>query len=118
MRLKSTHFVAALIRSQSVAGGFATVIRKGAAEAGTIFILHRRPDAAGGVATDLYGPAPQAALEDADAATRVFECLAEAAGDSALEAALARETRFDPDCWVVELEAPRLPEELVIIAPR
>jgi hypothetical protein len=102
MRLKSNIWVAAYIRRCHVEGAFAVVRRRGAEEAGAIFIKVNRLD---GMA-DLYGPAPQAALLDAEPAERVFSpALAnQPALEADVEARLARELRFDTDLWIVEVE--------------
>ena len=55
MRLKSGIWVAAYLRRCDVEGVFAAVRRRGAEEAGTIFIKVNRLDGTG----TLYGPAPQ-----------------------------------------------------------
>jgi hypothetical protein len=57
--------------------------------------------------SDLFGPAPQSTIETG-AADRMFAaCLAsQPAPDAEIEAYLARETKFDPDLWIVEVEDP------------
>ena len=99
MRLKSDIFVSALIRRVFAQGGYAAVLRKGAEDAGAIFIRQRSRLGM----ESLYGPAPQSFLEDAMPG-RLFEIRLEAAEADAVDQALAREIRFDPDCWVVEIE--------------
>ena len=103
MRLKSGIWVAAYLRRCNVEGVFAAVRRRGAEEAGAIFIKINRLDGTG----ILYGPAPQAVFEDARPADRVFSIVAgrgAPAADSEVEARLLREIRFDPDLWIVEVE--------------
>ena len=103
MRLKSGIWVAAYLRRCNVEGVFAAVRRRGAEEAGAIFIKINRLDGTG----VLYGPAPQAVFDDARPAERVFSIVVgrEApAPDNKIEERLVRETRFDPDLWVVEVE--------------
>ena len=103
MRLKSGIWVAAYLRRCNVEGVFAAVRRRGAEEAGAIFIKINRLDGTG----ILYGPAPQAVFDDARPAERVFSIVVgrEApASDSKIEERLVREIRFDPDLWVVEIE--------------
>ena len=65
MRLKSGIWVAAYVRRCNVEGVFAAVRRRGADEAGAIFIKINRLD---GTAT-LYGPAPQTAFDEASPPT-------------------------------------------------
>lgn len=104
MRLKTEIVVSALIRRVFGLGGFAAVEKKGAEEAGAIFIRQRFRD---GLET-LYAPAPQSFFgEDDDAGNgigRKFEVRAERVEAETLRETLARELRFDPDLWLVELE--------------
>jgi hypothetical protein len=102
MRLKSAIWVAAYIRRCQVEGIFAAVRRRGAEEAGAIFIKVNRLDGT----ADLYGPAPQAMFDEARPADRAFSVplKAQPAPEADVEAYLARETRFDPDVWIVETE--------------
>lgn len=97
-RLRSDIFVAALIRQAEVDGAFAAVTHKGVAEAGAVFVKVARLDRS----ADLYGPAPQS-LADDDGGRR-FERLFVAAPEFEVDERLQRERRFDPDCWVVEIE--------------
>ncbi|MGV3553161.1 DUF1491 family protein [Rhizobium sp.] len=100
MRVVTDLFVSALVRRVFAAGGFAAVERKGAAEAGAVFIRQRFRD---GLET-LYGPAPQSLFGEGDQDRR-FEIRAERCQATECEAIIAREARFDPDLWLVELEA-------------
>src|SRR5215831_14636083 len=102
MRLKSAMWVAAYIRRCQVEGIFAAVRRHGAEEAGAIFIKVSRLDGT----ADLYGPAPQAAFDEAQPSDRAFSPLlkTQPAPEADVEAYLAREARFDPDVWIVESE--------------
>ncbi len=102
MRLKSAIWVAAYLRRCQVEGAPAVVLRRGAEEAGAIFVRICRLDGT----SDLYGPAPQSAVEIGRGADRSFApSLAERpAPDAAVEACLAREMKFDPDLWIVEVE--------------
>jgi hypothetical protein len=106
MRLKSVVWVSAYVRRCNVEGVFAAVRRRGAEEAGAIFIkVNRLDDSA-----DVYGPAPQAAfggdIDDAAALDRAFSPAMKTmpAPDAEAEAYLARQIRFDPDVWIVETE--------------
>lgn len=102
MRLKSGIWVAAYIRRCQVEGAFAAVRRRGAEEAGAIFIKVNRLNGT----ADLYGPAPQSAFLESRPAERGFSvCLkTQPASESDVEAYLAREIRFDPDVWFIEIE--------------
>jgi hypothetical protein len=99
-RLRSDIFVAAYIRRRNGENAFAVVRRKGAAEAGAIFVCIDRLDGT----ADLYGPAPQAAFDEARP-ERLFQRLTKAGATPAdVSERLARETRFDPDVWIVDVE--------------
>jgi hypothetical protein len=103
MRLKSGIWVAAYLRRCGVEGVFAAVRRRGAEEAGAIFIKINRLDGTG----TLYGPAPQTAFGEARPADRMFTVLVGRklpAAESDIEARLVKEIRFDPDLWIVEVE--------------
>jgi hypothetical protein len=101
MRLKSGVWVAAYVRRCFVEGAFAAVRRRGAEEAGAIFVKVSRLD---GMA-DVYGPAPQTAFSG-DELDRAFSPAMKTmpASDADAEAYLARQIRFDPDLWIIETE--------------
>lgn len=101
MRLKSALWVAAYLRRCQIEGCSAVVRRRGAEEAGAIFVRICRLDGT----SELFGPAPQSALEP-DGLDRIFvACLAsQPAPDAEIETYLSRETKFDPDLWIVEVE--------------
>jgi hypothetical protein len=91
MRLKSEIFVSALVRRVFGLGAYAAVLRKGAGEAGAIFIRQRSR-----LGTEtLYAPAPQSLFDD-PAPGRLFEIRLDAAEADAVDQAIAREIRFDP----------------------
>jgi len=112
-RLTSEFFVSALTRRVFNAGGFAAVMRKGAAEAGAVFLVFRGRDGL----CRLVGPAPQSGYgEEAglgEGVGRRFSVVAEGLDDAALEKRIERETRFDADVWFVELDTATPAEELV-----
>jgi hypothetical protein len=87
--------------------GFAAVLRKGATEAGSIFIRVRHRSGL----SDLYGPSPQTAYETDQPQDRLFALLQASASDTDIDAKLERETRFDSDLWIVELELGNAPAE-------
>ena len=94
-RLKSGLYVKALIRRAEVAGAAAFVVRRGAEEAGALFLKIARLD---GTCTVLN----QARRGDGELVwTKPL-------GDSAAEADAAKyfekQMRFDPDLWIVEIE--------------
>lgn len=101
MRLKSAIWVSAYIRRCQVEGVQAVLRRRGAEEAGAIFIKVSRLDGT----ADLYGPAPQTAFDDRPVDRMFIACLPQPASpDADVEARLTRESRFDPDLWIVEVE--------------
>jgi hypothetical protein len=100
MRIRSDFFVQAYVRRRNSENAFAVVRRRGAAEAGAIFVMIDRRNGQ----ADLYGPAPQS-LVDGDPATRRFQKIsAEQATPVEAEARLQREMRFDPDVWIIDVE--------------
>ena len=104
MRLKSALWVAAYLRRCQVEGAFAVVRRRGAEEAGAIFVRISRLDGT----SDLYGPAPQSAFDASRGADRTFiaSLKDQPALDAAVETYLAREMKFDPDVWIIEVDEP------------
>jgi hypothetical protein len=102
MRLKSAIWVSAYLRRCQIEGAFAAVRRRGAEEAGAVFIKVNRLDGT----AQLFGPAPQSVFDDAQPSDRAFaRCITdESAVEAVIEAYLSREIRFDPDVWIVEVE--------------
>ena len=68
MRLKSAIWVSAYIRRCMVEGAYAVVRRRGAEEAGAIFVKIDRLDGT----ADVYGPAPQTEFDVARSGDRAF----------------------------------------------
>jgi hypothetical protein len=102
MRLKTALWVAAYLRRCQVEGIAAVVRRRGAEEAGAVFIRIDRLDGT----SDLFGPAPQSEFDAARDTDRAFapSLKERPAPDAAVEAYLAREIKFDSDVWIVEAE--------------
>ena len=102
MRLKTAIWVAAYVRRCHIEGAFAAVRRRGAEEAGAIFIKLNRLDGT----AEIFSPAPQTAFEDSHPADRAFSpgLPAQPAPEADAEAYLNRQIRFDPDVWIVEVE--------------
>jgi hypothetical protein len=101
--LRSNIWVAAYLRRCGVEGVSAVLRRRGAAEAGAIFV---KVDHLDGHAT-LYGPAPQSLAADAPVGVdRIFTRAHSGAfiDSGAAEERLKREIAFDPDLWIVEVE--------------
>ena len=99
MRVTTDLWVSALVKRVFSGGGFAAIAKRGASEAGAVFVIVR--DRLGGAV--LFGPAPQTSYDTAKPDERFFTryALEDAA---ALDARLEKEKRFDPDIWVVEIE--------------
>ena len=103
MRLKSGIWVAAYLRRCQVEGVAAVLRRRGAEEAGAIFIKVSRLDGS----ADLYSPAPQSAFDEARPSERLYSPALKGMPlpEAEIEAYLGRQIRFDPDLWIVEVEA-------------
>jgi hypothetical protein len=100
VRVTSSLWVGAFVRRCYAAGAAAIVARKGAEEAGAIFVIVDRLDGR----SDLYAPAPQSAFSEGMPADRLFQKLLEHQGAAAIRKLIDRETRFDPDVWIVAVE--------------
>jgi hypothetical protein len=101
MRLKSSIWVAAYLRRCQTEGIFGAVRRRGAEEAGAVFVKLALLD---GNAM-LYGPAPQTAYDDSRPVERVFSPVSpQPVPEAVVEERLTKEIRFDSDVWIVEIE--------------
>ena len=94
-RLAASVFVGALLRLAEQEGGFGTVLAKGEATAGAVLILLAERGQPVELLERLLQPdgdyawkAPLAAAHNADDLARFLE----------------KRRRFDPDCWLVELD--------------
>jgi hypothetical protein len=101
MRLRSDIFVSALIRSAEANGAFALLRRRGAAEAGAIFVKIDRLDGL----TAVLAPVAQTS-ESQQGVDRQFSRAhsKEWIGAAEAEERLRREIAIDPDIWIVEIE--------------
>jgi hypothetical protein len=100
VRLKAGIFVAALTRRLFADGNMAAIEKRGSEEAGAIFIRIRHRDGS----ESLAAPAPQTAFDGDHPDGRLFELRKTRAPESEVSELIAREARFDPDIWVVEIE--------------
>src|SRR5260370_36671020 len=101
MRLKSRIWVAACVRRWQTEGIFGAVRRRGAEEAGAVFVKVALLD---GNAM-LYVPAPQTVYDDSRPIERIFTPTSpQPVPEPSVEARLVKEIRFDPDVWIVETE--------------
>jgi hypothetical protein len=94
-RLKAGLFVRALIRRVEVAGAHAFVVRKGAEEAGAIFLKVSRLDGSCYLLE-------QARRGEGDLVW--LKPLGDSVDDARSSAYFERQIRFDPDLWIVEIE--------------
>lgn len=100
-RLKSAIWVAAYLRRCHTEGIFGAVRRRGAEDAGAVFVKLALLDGRAW----LFTPAPQSAYDDSHPVERVFAPISpEAIAELAVEERIAKEIRFDPDAWIVEIE--------------
>lgn len=101
MRVTSELWVHAYLRRVAAAGGYAVVARKGAPEAGAIFIRVERADRL----NLLFVPAPHSAYDE-DASERRWSPLwqGEAKPSAQVDERLSREISFDADIWIVDVE--------------
>lgn len=102
MRVKSAVWVGAYLRRCSAEGIPAAVVRRGANEAGAVFVKVNRLDGTASV----LGPAPQSAFDDTRPAERRWVCSTgpDPITEADADAYLARQHRFDPDLWIIEIE--------------
>jgi hypothetical protein len=101
MRLKSAIWVAAYLRRCQTEGVFGAVRRRGAEEAGAVFVKVALLD---GTAM-LYAPAPQSAYDESRPVDRVFTASPpQPVEERKIEERLQKEISFDPDVWIVETE--------------
>jgi len=101
MRLKTNIWVAAYLRRCQGEGVFGAVRRRGAEEAGAVFIKVATMDGS----AMLYVPAPQTVYDESRPVERLFMPVSpEPMPEGTVEERLTREVRFDPDAWIVETE--------------
>jgi len=100
MRLKSELWVRAYLRRCQAQNVPAVIVRRGDEAAGAIFICVDRLDGT----VNLYSPAP-AGLSGTESDRRWVSCFGGRAAEG-MEAKLylQRQSSFDPDLWIVEIE--------------
>lgn len=95
MKFSTDIWVAALIRRAELGGGFAVVVRKGDARAGSVLVkVINRTDNS----VRLYAEATRADGET------IWMRPSRAETEAELDAYVERARRIDPDLWVVEVE--------------
>lgn len=97
--IRSDLWVSAFVRRHNDLGRMCVISRRGDPIAGQIFV---EVDHLNGTAS-LYTPAPSALREEGDA-DRVFQIRFERVEATKIGERIARETEFDPDLWVVNVE--------------
>ena len=97
-RLRSDFWVSAYLRRCGVEGVDAVLRKRGASEAGAVFV---KVDHLDGTAS-LYGPAPQLFVDDSG--ERLFTPVLQAVTPLDVEERMTRELRFDTDLWLVEVD--------------
>lgn len=109
-RLTSEFWVSAYLRQAALDGLVAVLRRRGAREAGAIFVKLDRLD---GTAA-LYGPAPQSLA--AEGGARRFQLVLDS-DPLSIEERVERERRFDSDLWLVEIENRKGDPRLDLVEP-
>lgn len=98
-RLRSDFWVSAHLRRCAVEGTDAVLRRRGAAEAGAIFVKVDRLD---GTAS-LFGPAPPSLSEDRPD-ERAFTPVLTNRPVLEVDDRIRREVSYDPDLWLIEID--------------
>ncbi len=101
IRVTTVMWFAAFMRRETARGAFVLAAKKGAQQAGAVFVVHNHLD---GTAT-LYGPAPQAFFDEEDSGERKFEKALTEKPMSDVDEYLAKQQNFDPDLWIIETES-------------
>ena len=101
MRLRSDFWVSAYIRRREIEGASAMLRRRGAAEAGAIFIKIDRLDGR----ACLYAPAPQSEIGERGVERQWTRAHREEWLEPAeIETRLRKQISYDPDIWIIEVE--------------
>jgi hypothetical protein len=103
-RLPAKLEVSGLIRRIETAGGFATIVRKGDPEGGSLLLIVNSRGCYFACLERILGI--RGAYEWHSAGPP------ESSSSTDLQAFLAKRTRFDPDLWVLELDIPH-PERFI-----
>jgi hypothetical protein len=98
-RLKSEIWIQAYLRRWFSAGGYGAVLRKGAPEAGAVYIVVNRLDGT----MNVFGPAPGPAYDDQGDRRWAMAANGPIAPPE-LSALIEKLSRIDPDIWVIEIE--------------
>lgn len=112
MRLKSELWVQAFLRQNEIEGRFGAVVKRGAAEAGAIFVIVNHLDGS----HHLFGPPPGSSIDEMGNRLWMVE-LSPPATAVDVDALLAKRRRFDTDIWIVEVEDRSGTAGLVAVPP-
>ncbi|MCT4654855.1 MAG: DUF1491 family protein [Cohaesibacter sp.] len=112
MRTTSDFWVSAYIRYRNDNNKPTVLMKRGALEAGAIFIRLDRLDGS----YDLYGPASQLAYtkEQQTQGDRLFSALLEKADVFAVMDKIEAEQKFDSDLWLIETECEEASHDLLL----
>lgn len=99
MRLKSALWVQAFLRQNQIDGKFGAVLRRGAEEAGAVYVVVNHLDGT----HHLLGPPPGSSIDEAGNRLWIAE-LSPPADAVAINAFIAKRAAYDSDIWVVEIE--------------
>ncbi|MEM7465097.1 MAG: DUF1491 family protein [Pseudomonadota bacterium] len=111
MRLQSHIWISAFMKKEMADGCYSTIIRKGASEAGAIFVVHNHLDGT----CSVYSQAPQAIFADEPDLDRRFEKVQDHVAEDQAAEWLGKQSSFDPDCWIVETERKNGTPDLLVI---
>src|SRR5262249_43503354 len=102
MAVKTAIWVAAHLRRCFGQGLTGVVARRGSDEAGSVFVRVILRDGS----IRLFGPAPGPAFDEQGRRRFLLRMTANRDESQGIEAMIAREVRFDPDLWVLEIDDP------------
>jgi hypothetical protein len=97
MSVKTEIWVQAFLRRHNAEGRYGVVVKRGAAEAGALYIIVNHLDGT----CHLFGPAPGGAYDERGDRRWVEESKGPEADATAI---LARRRKSDPDIWIIEIE--------------
>jgi len=98
-RLKPGLYVRATIRRVETAGGQAYVVKKGSEEAGAVYLSILRADGSYTVLSQAY---------HGDGERVWIRPLGDRAAKDRADAYFAKQMKFDPDLWILEIEGAKL----------
>lgn len=99
MRLTSAMWFAVFMRLEQQRGAFVAVRRKGAQEAGAIFVVQVHDDDT----QTLFAPAPQTMFDAIPG--RIFEKRLDSVDRQSVDEYLEKQVNFDSDLWIIETES-------------